>query len=170
MPQIQNRPRFHLDWRHTLLGLLLLVGVVYMISVQHTHILMLTQELRQVEDPAELNYLRELIFSILIIVLQLTVIGGLLFLAIRTKSKGITLLFLAELTPKLSGIVTIVWMMYIVRNAPPYPAATEVFPPAMEIKNYVFSIIYPTLFLYGIYILYKEYKAGKLIPRATDEK
>lgn len=95
---------------------------------------------------------------------QLGVIGGLLFLAIRTKSKGITLFFLAELMPKLSGIVTIVWMMHVVGKSLPYPTTV------LTIKNYVFSIMYPTLYMLDIYVLYKEYKANKLFPRAPDDK
>ncbi|MDE0314741.1 MAG: hypothetical protein OXM61_07565 [Candidatus Poribacteria bacterium] len=153
-------------WWLGALVVLLIASVVYMIPVQQTQILLLKSELLLADNtskvPDELNYMREMIFSILIFLLQLGYMGGLLFLAIRTKSKGITLFFLIEAIGKLASIITGVLTVYLVSKSLSYPSV-------MKIVNYTQGITFAALYLLGIYILYKEYKAGKLIPRQASK-
>ena len=153
-------------WGLGVLVVLLIAGVVYMIPVQQAQIVLLKSELRLAENtseaPAKLNYTRTIIHAVLLFLLQLGYMGGLLFLAIRTKSKGITLFFLIEAIGKLARIITGVLTVYLVSKSLSYPSV-------MEIVNFAQSITFSALYLLGIYILYKEYKAGKLIPHQANK-
>ena len=113
----------------------------------------------------------ELIQVILILLLRLGVIGGLLFLAVRTKSKGITLISIAKI-------------MSIAINAPISMYRTKLYtdhfdsggdlenlptlPNLLNIIEYIDSYVILTFIILGIYIVYREYKANKFsIPQST---
>lgn len=142
-----------------------------MIPVQHTQIVLLKSKFQLAENtsevPVKLNYTRTIISAVLLFLLQLAYIGGLLFLAIRTKSKGITLFFLIEAIGKLIRVMTGLLSVYLISKS--LSSGVEqvsdfTYPLVMEFLNFAQSFIYLGLYLLGIYILYKEYKVGKLIP------
>lgn len=172
MPQPQNRTLFTLDWRLTALILILLVGVVYSIGVQNTHITLLKSELQLAKKTSEPlmempDVIREIAVGVLFFLLDLAYMGALLFVAIRTKSKGILLFFLIETIGTITYIATNLLSIYIISKSitPEVKSMSDIATPVyMTILRYARSIIFSALYLPAVYMLYKEYKAGKLIP------
>lgn len=105
-----------------------------------------------------------LIQSILILLLRLGVIGGLLFLAIKTKSKGITLIGITEI---MSIAITIPMSMYRMKFYKNYVEKggdykdLPTLPSLLNIIDNIDVYIVLTLIILGIYIVYREYKANK---------
>ena len=105
-----------------------------------------------------------LIQSILSFLLQLGIIGGLLFLAIKTKSKGITLISITEIV---SIAIRIPILMYRIKlNTDHFDSGGDyenlpTLPSLLNIIDYIDDYIILTLTILGIYIVYREYKANK---------
>ncbi len=113
----------------------------------------------------------QLIHTILILLLRFGVIAGILFLAVKTKSKGITLIGITEI-------------MSIVINAPISMYRTKLYtdhfdsggdlenlptlPSLLNIIENIDSYVILVLIILGIYIVYREYKANKFCtPQST---
>ena len=112
-----------------------------------------------------------LIQVILILLLQLGVIGGLLFLAVRTKSKGITLIGITKIMSiAINGPIS----MYRIKlytdhydSGGDYENLPEL-PSLLNIIENIDSYVILTLIILGICIVYREYKANKFcIPQST---
>lgn len=130
-----------LHWSFYVLLVICIAGVTYMLAVQYTKVNSWNQ-----------------LFVLIIPLLPLGVIGGLMFLAIHINSKGITLLFLSEVINQLHEIFTFVWTQRDINITILTPTVM-----AITIINITFYCMVPILYILGIYILYKEYKAGELI-------
>lgn len=118
-----------------------------------------------------INIYIELIQAILILLLRLGIIGGLLFLAVKTKSKGITLISIAEI-------------VFVATNAPISMYRIKLYadhfdsggdykdlptlPNLLTIIDNIDTYAILALTILGICIVYREYKANKFSTAQSD--
>ena len=106
----------------------------------------------------------ELIQAILILLLRLGVIIGLLFLAIKTKSKGITLIGITKIVS--IAIITPISMYRVKLYTDHFQDGGDyidlpTLPRLFNIIDNIDSYVILALTILGICIVYREYKANK---------
>ena len=92
--------------------------------------------------------------TILDILLDFSLVAILLFLAIKTKSKGITLIFIVKTIDKIT--IAIIGS-FIIKNA----EKGLPFPKILEIMQDIQGISISALYLLGVYMIYREWRVNK---------
>ncbi len=99
--------------------------------------------------------------TILDILLDFSLVVILLFLSIKTKSKGITLIFITKAIDKIVNYVVGSYIIdYLDKSLP--------IPETLDIIRDIQAITIGAGYVLGVYIVYREYKANKFSTAQSD--